>query len=665
MAIFLCLLSLILGILLLNVEFIFLNIIIFSLIVYINLKYFKKNLKIILFQIFFLIIGLVFININFVDINTSNIWGIVVKKSDNYLIIRTFFTKYYVTNNDELNLFDIVNVSGSRSELNFIHYESSFDFNKFLKLSGVSYYLKINKINTLLKFPLDFEGYKEDILLRINDVQLKNYVNLILFNEEIDDKATNLLINILSISGVYLNFALYGLSKSFAYICNKKESRFLSLILLSPYILFNIYRFSVFKTAVLFIFNLIFLNKHYDNLKKISLLYLCFLLLDIRLIYSASFYISLIFSFIFMFSKLYISSAHKFVKLLKTKIIFFIFFIPFYLEFNGYINFINLIFNLSFAGFFKIFFTFSLLSFYGIHLKFLEKPMVDILNFFNLIEIKELNINIPKFDISIYIIYFLLMILLMYFLEINYKRNTKIILILTTVFSLFYIIPFKEYFTFEVSLLNVGQGDSTYIHYKDKNFLIDTGGLLNYDLAENSLIPFLRRKRVYKLDAVFITHYDYDHYGSLESLNKKFNILTIYDYNSSFPVYSSNLKFINLNTLKNATDENEKSLVIYLDVNNISFLFMGDATTKVERNILNNYQNLKCDYIKLGHHGSDTSSSYEFLKEVSPKEAIVSCGINNKFNHPSEKTLQNLTKLNIKCRRTDLEGTITYKFRAF
>ena len=257
------------------------------------------------------------------------------------------------------------------------------------------------------------------------------------------------------------------------------------------------------------------------------------------------------------------------------------------------------------------------------------------------------------------------MILLMYFLEINYKRNTKIILILTTVFSLFYIIPIKEYFTFEVSFLNVGQGDSTYIHYKDKNFLIDTGGLLNYDLAENSLIPFLRRKRVYKLDAVFITHYDYDHYGSLESLNKKFNILTIYDYNSSFPVYSSNLKFINLNTLKNATDENDKSLVIYLDVNNISFLFMGDATTKVERNILNNYQNLKCDYIKLGHHGSDTSSSYEFLKEVSPKEAIVSCGINNKFNHPSVKTLQNLTKLNIKCRRTDLEGTITYKFRAF
>ena len=331
MAIFLCLLSLILGILLLNVEFIFLNIIIFSLIVYINLKYFKKKLKIILFQIFFLIIGLVFININIVDINTSNIWGIVVKKGDNYLIIRTFFTKYYVTNNEELNLFDIVNVSGSRSELNFIHYESSFDFNKFLKLNGISYYLKINKINTLLKFPLDFEGYKEEILLRINDVQLKNYVNLILFNEEIDDKATNLLINILSISGVYLNFALYGLSKLFAYICNKKESRFLSLILLSPYILFNIYRFSVFKTAVLFIFNLIFLNKHYDNLKKISLLYLCFLLLDIRLIYSASFYISLIFSFIFMFSKLYISSAHKFANLLKTKIIFFIFFIPFYL----------------------------------------------------------------------------------------------------------------------------------------------------------------------------------------------------------------------------------------------------------------------------------------------------------------------------------------------
>lgn len=664
MTIFACLLSLILGILLLNVELIFLNFVIIILILFINLRHIKKSSKIIIFQLIFLTFGLVFANLNLIEPNTNNIWGIVVKKSDNYIIIRTFFTKYYVSNNEDLNLFDIVNLSGSRSNLNFIHYESSFDFERYLKLSGVDYYLKINKINNLFRFPINFESYKDTILAKIYNNQLKNYVNLILFNEEITDSTENLLVNILSITGVYLNFALCGFSKLFSYICNKKESRLLSLIVLFPYVIFNVYRFSVFKTIILFIFNLIFINKQYDNLKKISFIYLIFLIFDINLIYSASFYISLIFSLVFMFSKLYLNSANKIEKLIKTKLIFFLFFIPFYLEFNGYLNFLNLIFNLSFAGFFKIFFIFSLSTFYGIHIKFLENPFVYLLNLFNDLKIKELSINIPKFNINIYLLYFSLIFCLLYFLEINYKRNIKMFVMFTSLFSLFYIIPIKEYFIFEVSFLNVGQGDSTYIHYKNKNYLIDTGGLLNYDLAENSLIPFLRKKRVYKLDAVFITHYDFDHFGSLDSLKEHFTINNIFDYKSSFPVYDDNLKFINLNQMKNATDENEKSLVIYLDVNDISFLFMGDATSKVESYILDNNDNLKCDYIKLGHHGSDTSSSYNFLKQVEPKEAIISCGVNNKFKHPSDKTLETLQKLNITCRRTDLEGTITYKFKA-
>lgn len=664
MTIFACLLSLILGILLLNVELIFLNFVIIILILFINLRHIKKSSKIIIFQLIFLTFGLVFANLNLIEPNTNNIWGIVVKKSDNYIIIRTFFTKYYVSNNEDLNLFDIVNLSGSRSNLNFIHYESSFDFERYLKLSGVDYYLKINKINNLFRFPINFKSYKDTILAKIYNNQLKNYVNLILFNEEITDSTENLLVNILSITGVYLNFALYGFSKLFSYICNKKESRLLSLIVLFPYVIFNVYRFSVFKTIILFIFNLIFINKQYDNLKKISFIYLIFLIFDINLIYSASFYISLIFSLVFMFSKLYLNSANKIEKLIKTKLIFFLFFIPFYLEFNGYLNFVNLIFNLSFAGFFKIFFIFSLSTFYGIHIKFLENPFVYLLNLFNDLEIKELSINTPKFNINIYLLYFSLIFCLLYFLEINYKRNIKMFVMFTSLFSLFYIIPIKEYFIFEVSFLNVGQGDSTYIHYKNKNYLIDTGGLLNYDLAENSLIPFLRKKRVYKLDAVFITHYDFDHFGSLDSLKEHFTINNIFDYKSSFPVYDDNLKFINLNQMKNATDENEKSLVIYLDVNDISFLFMGDATSKVESYILDNNDNLKCDYIKLGHHGSDTSSSYNFLKQVEPKEAIISCGVNNKFKHPSDKTLETLQKLNITCRRTDLEGTITYKFKA-
>ena len=83
----------------------------------------------------------------------------------------------------------------------------------------------------------------------------------------------------------------------------------------------------------------------------------------------------------------------------------------------------------------------------------------------------------------------------------------------------------------------------------------------------------------------------------------------------------------------------------------------------VENEIIDN--NIKCDYLKVGHHGSNSSSSYNFLEKCNPKEAIISCGKNNKFNHPHYETLEKLNALDIKIRRTDIEGTITYYFSIF
>ena len=92
---------------------------------------------------------------------------------------------------------------------------------------------------------------------------------------------------------------------------------------------------------------------------------------------------------------------------------------------------------------------------------------------------------------------------------------------------------------------------------------------------------------------------------------------------------------------------------------------MGDAPKWVENEIMKDHESIPCDILKVGHHGSDTSSSDKFIQYTSPEVAIVSCGKNNKFGHPSKSVVDTLNKYHIPIRRTDLEGTITYKQLSF
>ena len=108
------------------------------------------------------------------------------------------------------------------------------------------------------------------------------------------------------------------------------------------------------------------------------------------------------------------------------------------------------------------------------------------------------------------------------------------------------------------------------------------------------------------------------------------------------------------------TEENDKSLVIGFNVCRKDFLIMGDAPTYVEKEIIKHYDSIPCDILKVGHHGSNTSSCEEWIKYTNPDVAIISCGKNNRFGHPNQGVVTLLNKYQIKMRRTDLEGTITF-----
>ena len=117
------------------------------------------------------------------------------------------------------------------------------------------------------------------------------------------------------------------------------------------------------------------------------------------------------------------------------------------------------------------------------------------------------------------------------------------------------------------------------------------------------------------------------------------------------------LKYLNYDVYDN---ENDNSLLTYMNIYNSSILSLGDASSKVEDSLINKYKLSNIDIFKLSHHGSKTSSSYHFLNSIKPNIAVISSGRNNKFKHPSKETIDTLNKLSINYLNTQNEGSIEF-----
>ena len=231
----------------------------------------------------------------------------------------------------------------------------------------------------------------------------------------------------------------------------------------------------------------------------------------------------------------------------------------------------------------------------------------------------------------------------------------------------------------EVYYFDVGQADSILIRENDNNILIDAG---NNEDGEK-LVDYLKNDlNIEKFNMVVGTHPHEDHIGGLDNVIDSFDIDTILmpnatstsktfenvldsiekkDYKITVPKINEEFNYnnINIKVLYTGTDEkdlNNTSIVLKLTYQNNKFLFMGDATSKVEKKLLN--EDIKSDVLKIGHHGSEYSTTKNFLDKVNPQYAIIEVGKNNTYKHPKKITLDKLNKKNIKIYRTDIDGTI-------
>ncbi|MGB9813234.1 MAG: DNA internalization-related competence protein ComEC/Rec2 [Thermovenabulum sp.] len=274
----------------------------------------------------------------------------------------------------------------------------------------------------------------------------------------------------------------------------------------------------------------------------------------------------------------------------------------------------------------------------------------------------------------------------------SYYKKLKIPIVAFCLCLIFIIYLNKN--PFEVTFLDVGQGDCAVITTQDnKVFIIDGGGIPPYikgdfDTGKDIIDPFLKSKGIKKIEAVIISHFDDDHARGLLYILKNYEVkYLIYGRESATVLYREildavkeknvkiiklngrdnfgykDLKFEVLNPIKgqNYGDENDASLVIKMDYKGLKILFTGDLGKEGEKLLLQQKEDLKAHVLKVGHHGSKTSSSEEFIDAVSPYYAVISVGKYNNFGHPSPEVLELLKNKKITILRTDEKGAISFK----
>lgn len=232
-----------------------------------------------------------------------------------------------------------------------------------------------------------------------------------------------------------------------------------------------------------------------------------------------------------------------------------------------------------------------------------------------------------------------------------------------------------------IRYLDVGQADSILIENNSKFMLIDAGNNSDGDL----LVDYFKKLGIKEFEYVVATHPHEDHIGGMDDVINNFAVKNFYmpDVVTTTKTFEDMIDVVEKNVFKvsipevgeefNFSDLYFKVLHVgdesYDDLNDVSiclslrfgknkFIFMGDASSKVEDMIIDRGYNITSDVLKVGHHGSSYSSSINFLKEVKPKYSIISVGEGNTYSHPHSQAISLLNKVNSEIYRTDLDGTV-------
>ncbi|MFV0424291.1 MAG: DNA internalization-related competence protein ComEC/Rec2 [Bacilli bacterium] len=557
----------------------------------------------------------------------------------------------------------LVSYSGEcidNKQRNFI----DFEYSKYL----ISNNIKCSMYNPSVKVEDKVNGFyilKNNIKNKVLKNDELHFKRAIVFGDKIFIKENNEnlfynmhLAHLLALSGMHISLITIGIRFVLSKFIDIKEYVDIGVIFgISCYCLLIDYSYSVIRTFLI-LYLVLFFNKFNIKLNKFTIFLIVFnmvLLYNKYAIYSYSFIYSFLCYFIILLCNKY---KYNFIKMYS---IITLFTIAITINLNNQVNIVGLILSPVITLIFELlYFPYLLITtillipdtFTKYFLKFLDILYADNFN----IIIKDIHF------LSIFIYY----MVIYYLLTIKRKINALYVLLCACV--IVFQFTFK-YSSITLIFFDVGQGDAMLISLDNNiNILIDGGGNIfdeekSDNIAKYTIIPYLKQQGIKKLDYIIATHGDIDHIGSFNYL------INNYEYDNIFincnqeneieeKLNAKQLNNLNLSSknyeidfsCKVENDENESSIVTFARFFSTTFLSMGDLSF--------NYEELyakSADILKVSHHGSNTSTSNDFIEMVNPKYVIISVG-KNSYGHPSDEVL-NVVK-DYEVYRTDVSGAI-------
>lgn len=573
---------------------------------------------------------------------------------------------------------------------------NNFNYKSYLSNKMIYYQLKIDNIKVIKESNNIIYKLKNKINKRILKIDKTGYLKAFILgdNSLIDDMVYESyqsigITHLFALSGMHVSLLSGIILKGLKKVNNKLKYLIVIIVLISYGFIVG-YPASIKRAITFFVIasiNKIF-NFKLSTLKILFITVFILIFLNYKIIYDIGFLYSVITVFGIFWGSNFIKSENIIYSSFKLSLVAFLFSLPITLACFYEINILSIIYNMFYIPFVSvILYPFCLLTFI---LPFLEKILVLLIKVMENISLFLNNIDFFKlyldFNIGEILLFYILLLVIL-----RYNRFKYFILLFLIVF-IDLMIPYLDSSLY-VYYLDVGQGDSSLIitpHLKEV-ILIDTGGKLSFDTklegdksyVSEGTLSLLRSLGINKIDYLILTHGDYDHMGDAIYLvnNIKINkvIFNCGEYNdlekelmevleqekinyytciNELDINKNKIYFLNSDIYDN---ENDNSNVIYFNFYNNNFLFMGDAGIDKEKYILDNYNLENIDFFKVGHHGSKTSSSKEFVNMINPKYSFVSVGRNNRYGHPNEEVLDILR--DSKIYRTDENGTIKLQIK--
>lgn len=624
--------------------------------------------------------------------------------------------KYYCVSNKRFCVGDSINGEFLIKFPSYARNRGGFDYRKVLRSKGVFGDIKINVIKKVDKGRNPYYWYCEKFVV-LREKMNKFFFNFL--NKDVASVIVGLLIgdksnmdlnvkkdfqnanlvHVIAVSGAHFIYVICLLKFILKKIKNKRLLEIFLIIGILMFMRLTLYTPSVVRAGVMAILKIVssFVKRDddiYTNLAFSSLILIIinpYSIFDIGAILSFAGVIGIVcFSDVLMNLYKYYDGVFKnMLDLISVTVSANILIIPIIIYYYHSISFTFIVSNIVVAPFLGVLIIIGFITFI-----FKFKILILLLNFIGLLFIKSVHVlaNLPFSNVVVLCGSFLFVVLCYLFVYCicKKKRFVSFIILVCIIFS-----ECNLFFDdkLHISFIDVGQGDCTFINYKNKNILIDSGGGIkenDYDIGKNVLLPYLINRKVRCLDYIMVSHFDADHCRAFLYIMKYIKIkkalisrqvknskmylefLKIARDRNIDIIYVEENDLINIGELKieiyNPNDDvvlenfiNNNAILCRISFFDFRILFTGDLEKAAEDKIVFRYKDtdfLNSDIIKVGHHGSNTSTTDDFLELVNPKIALIGCGENNNFGHPNQFVLNKLNDKKVKIYRTDLNGEI-------